>query len=301
MRIIITGKDGQLGFELCRAMTPLGQTVALGRAEMDLAKPEQVVGVIRDLRPDLIVNAAAYTQVDHAEDEGAVAQAINARAPEILAEEAKRIGARLIHYSTDYVFDGLKRHPYEESDATCPINRYGQSKLAGEQAIVAVGGSHLILRTSWIYGARGKNFMLTILSLAKQRKELRIVNDQFGVPNWSRAIAETTRRIVAKWNSRSHESVAEVSGIFHLSAVGETNWFEFARAIVKEHRRIGGKQAGDRLALERIVPIVSSDYPTAATRPGYSVLSGLKLSRVFAVESGDWRDHLTLAIQDFQA
>lgn len=298
MRIAITGKDGQLGWELCRTLAPLGEILALGRSELDLAKPDQAAGVVRDLRPDLIVNAAAYTQVDKAEEESAVAQAINARAPGVLAEEAKRIGARLIHYSTDYVFDGLKRHPYEESDATLPINCYGRSKLAGEQAVAAVGGSHLILRTSWIYGARGRNFMRTILSLARQHKELRVVSDQLGVPNWSRTIAETTRRVVARWNSRSRESAAEVSGVFHLSAVGETNWFEFARAIVDEHRRIGGKQASDRIALERIVPIASSEYPTVAKRPGYSVLSSRRLSEVFAVECSDWREQLSLALQD---
>ncbi|HEY2663526.1 MAG TPA: dTDP-4-dehydrorhamnose reductase [Candidatus Binataceae bacterium] len=301
MRIAITGKDGQLGWELCRAMAPLGETIAFSRAELDLAKPDKVRGVVRDLRPDLIVNAAAYTQVDKAEEEVALAEAINALAPGILAEEAKRLGARLIHYSTDYVFDGLKRHPYQETDASLPINYYGRSKLAGEQAVAAVGGSHLILRTSWIYGARGRNFMLTILNLAHQRQELRVVSDQLGVPNWSRAIAETTGRIAARWNSRTRESVAEVSGVFHLSAVGETNWFEFARTIIDEHRRIGGKQASAHLALERIVPITTSEYPTAAARPRYSVLSSRKLSEVFAIEPGDWREQLALALQDSSA
>jgi dTDP-4-dehydrorhamnose reductase len=298
MRIAITGRQGQLGWELCHAMAPLGEITALGRAEMDLAEPDQIRRVVRDLRPDLIVNAGAYTQVDKAEAEGELTDAINAVAPGVLGEEAKRIGARLVHYSTDYVFDGLKQHPYEESDAPAPINRYGRSKLAGERAIVASGCLHLILRTAWVYGSRGRNFMLTILKLGREREELSVVIDQLGVPNWSRGIAETTRQMMSTWNSRQPGSIRDLSGIFHLSAAGPTSWLEFARAIVDEHQRAPWRRTEDRLLLKRIVPIASSQYPTAAARPRYSVLSGRKLREVFGIEPADWREQLKLALKD---
>lgn len=274
--ILVTGANGQLGFELARLFAPVGDVVAADRAQLDLADADAVIAVVGAAKPDLIVNAGAYTAVDLAEKEADRAAAVNARAPGILAEEAKRIGAVLIHYSTDYVFDGARTTPYPESAPTAPLNVYGATKLDGERAIGAAGGHALILRTSWVYGRRGRNFLLTIRRLAAERDELRIVADQIGVPNWCRTLAEATVRIVGA----NPAALAERSGLYHLSATGAASWYDFARAIV-----------GD-VATPRIVPIATADYPLPARRPGYGVLDTSRFEATFGFALPDWRDAL---------
>ena len=238
--ILLTGKTGQVGSELLLLLPKLGEVVAPGRQELDLFNPQSIQRVVRGIRPELIINAAAHTAVDAAETREAEARAINADAPRVLAEEAKKIGAALVHYSTDYVFDGSKTAPYEETDSPAPINVYGETKLAGEQAIRALGVPHLILRTAWIYGPRGRNFLLTILRLATEREELRVIRDRFGSPTWSRDIALATLKILAQLishNDSPANALSPVSGTYHLTAAGETTWFDFASAILDEAAR----------------------------------------------------------------
>jgi dTDP-4-dehydrorhamnose reductase len=232
---------------------------------------------MRALKPALVVNAAAYTAVDRAESEREAAFAINARAPGVLAEEAKRLDAVLIHYSTDYVFDGEARSPYVEDDPVAPLSVYGESKLEGERAIAASGATALVFRTSWVYGRRGRNFLLTMQRLAAERDELRVVDDQTGVPNWSRTLAQATGRVVAM----GLPAVAERAGLYHLSSTGQATWFEFARAIV-----------GD-VARPRITPIATRDYPTPARRPRYGVLGTAKFRHAFGFSLPAWRHALT--------
>ncbi len=286
-RILLTGKTGQVGYELQRSLQGLGEIIALDRTQMDLANLAQVRAVIRDIKPDLIVNPAAYTAVDKAETEADLALRINAEAPEVIAQEAKKIGAALIHYSTDYVFDGMKSTPYVEDDPTCPINVYGKSKLAGEQAIQAAGIPHLILRTSWVYGMRGKNFLLTVLRLAQERDELRIVADQYGAPTWCRTIADTTAHIVAQFagsGASLQERVQERSGLYHLTAQGRTTWYDFTKAII-EHESVSKKPL--------VTPIATQDYPLPAPRPGNSILSSERLISTFC-DLPDWKNALRL-------
>ena len=273
---LVTGANGQLGFELARLLPLLGDVVAADRSRLDLADADAVVAAVRGSRPDVIVNAGAYTAVDLAEKEPDRAAAVNVRAPGILAEEAKRIGAVLIHYSTDYVFDGARTSPYPESAATAPLNVYGATKLDGERAIGAVGGAALVFRTSWVYGLRGKNFLLTIRRLAAERDELRIVADQIGVPNWCRALAEATVRIAGAGPA----PLAERAGLYHLSATGAASWHDFARAIV-----------GDAVT-PRIVPIATAEYPLPARRPAYGVLDTARFESTFGFALPDWRDVL---------
>jgi len=286
--LMLTGKNGQVGWELQRALAPLGEVVALDRTQLDLANPSQIRERVREIKPGLIVNAAAYTAVDRAEAEPEPAMAVNGIAPGILAEEAKRIGAAIVHYSTDYVFDGAKATPYTEDDTPNPLNVYGRTKLAGEQAIRAVGAPHLILRTSWVYGMRGKNFLLTILRLAREREELKIVDDQIGSPTWSRAIAAATARIL----SAGRLSTADASGIYHLTASGGTTWHGFAKAIL----------ALDPHPTEQVCknlkPIPTAAYPTPARRPAYSVLSNDKLKAAFGVALPGWEQGLKSALSD---
>jgi dTDP-4-dehydrorhamnose reductase len=272
--ILVTGAAGQLGFELVRALAPHGDVVATDRATLDLANADAIVAAVRGARPDLIVNAGAYTEVDRAEEERAKAHAVNAVAPGVLAEEARRLGAVLVHYSTDYVFDGARTSPYPEDAPTGPLNVYGATKLAGEDAIAAVGAHSLVLRTSWVYGTRGRNFLLTIRRLASGRDELRIVADQRGVPNWSRVLAEATARIVAGGLA----ALAERSGLYHLSSTGDASWHDFAKAIVGD----SGKP--------RVVPITTAEYPLPARRPPYGVLGTSKFEATFGFALPDWRD-----------
>lgn len=274
MKILVTGKSGQVGYELERSLQGLGEIIALDRSQMDLSDLIQVRNVIREIKPDLIVNPAAYTAVDKAETEVELAMRVNGEAPGLMAEEAKKLGAAIIHYSTDYVFDGTKASPYVESDPTCPINVYGASKLAGEQAIQATGVPHLILRTSWVYGMRGKNFLLTVLRLAQDRDQLRIVGDQHGAPTWCRTISDTTAHIVAQAASASHSQDwwREKSGLYHLTAQGQTTWAGFTEAIL----------ANAVLPKKPTVTAISTqEYPLPAKRPGNSVISCEKLINAF--------------------
>ncbi|MCL0085108.1 dTDP-4-dehydrorhamnose reductase [Thermodesulfovibrionales bacterium] len=287
-QIMLTGKNGQVGWELQRTLTPLGEVVALDRQRLDLADPDQIRARVREIKPSLIVNAAAYTAVDRAEEEPELATAVNGTAPGILAEEAKHLNAAIIHYSTDYVFDGTKTTPYTEEDAPNPINVYGKTKLAGEQAVQAVGVPHLILRTSWIYGLRGKNFLLTILRLAREREELKIVNDQIGAPTWSRTIAEVTAEILKANTS----SVMDSSGIYHLTASGSTSWYGFAKAILK----LDSDRAEQ--VCRQLKPILTAEYPTPARRPTHSVLSNAKLKAAFGIALPDWEQSLKLTLRE---
>jgi dTDP-4-dehydrorhamnose reductase len=297
---LLTGKDGQLGRELSKSLGSFGEVVALNRFQMDLSKPKEIRRAIREHRPQLIVNAAAYTAVDQAESDEAAARAINSDAPELMAEESNRIGAVLIHYSTDYVFDGSKTTPYLEDDPTNPLNAYGRTKLAGEQAIQNSGVAHLIFRTSWVYGREGKNFLRTILRLATQRAELKIVRDQIGAPTCSRDIALATAEILALIYAPKKDAQAfpGVTGIYHMTAVGQTNWHDFAEAILAEaggsHRDEWFDAATNHqpLITRRLIPIVTADFPVAARRPAYSVLSNDRLTKVFGIRLQDWRIQL---------
>ncbi|MES3025501.1 MAG: dTDP-4-dehydrorhamnose reductase [Pseudomonadota bacterium] len=292
MKILVTGRSGQVGYELERSLQGLGEVVALDRSQMDLADLDQVREVIRALKPGLIVNPAAYTAVDKAESEPELALRVNAHAPAVMAEEARALGAAMIHYSTDYVFDGTKATPYTEDDPTAPINVYGATKLAGEQAIQAAGIDHLILRTSWVYGARGKNFLLTMLRLAAEREELRIVADQHGAPTWCRTIADTTAHIVAQSLARAGSGGAPDarawwhanSGLYHLTAQGQTTWHGFTEAILA-HPSVARKP--------RLVPIGAADYPVPARRPERSVMSCERLVAAFCGLPA-WDDALRL-------
>jgi dTDP-4-dehydrorhamnose reductase len=301
-RILLIGKNGQIGAELAMVLPALGEVIALDRRQLDLSKPDAIRETIRDLRPALIVNAAAYTAVDQAEKQEAVAQTLNADAPALIAREAKKIGAGVVHFSTDYVFDGLKTSPYQEDDPPNPTNVYGRTKLAGEQGIRDAEVPHLILRTSWVYATRGRNFLLTILRLATQREELRIVDDQYGAPTWCRGIAEATTSILERQVQKQADEpwVTEVSGTYHMTAAGVTTWCGFARAILEEASLefpwvktvTNGLPFRGRL----IVPITTADYPTPAHRPAYSVLSNSRLNRVFGLELSNWRAQLRTAM-----
>jgi dTDP-4-dehydrorhamnose reductase len=303
-KILLTGKNGQLGADLQHVLPQLGDVVATDRQELDLARPDEIHRVIREVRPALIVNAAAYTAVDQAERDEAAARAINSEAPAVIADEAKNIGAALIHYSTDYVFDGSKNFPYDEYDLPNPINVYGETKLAGEQAIRNSGVEHLIFRTAWVYSTRGRNFLLTVLRLATQCEELKIVHDQIGAPTWSREIATATAKVLEQIYNRTDRTAAwsERSGTYHMTAGGETNWHEFTEAILEEAARASDSAAwfraatnGKELLTRRVIPITAFDYPTPARRPAYSVLSNSKLNRVFGIQPPDWRKQLKLA------
>ena len=276
MRILLTGKNGQVGWELARTLASLGEVLAPERSSLDLAVPDQIVSAVRSVRPDVVINAAAYTAVDQAESEPDRAHAINATAAGILAEEAKRAGALCIHYSTDYVFDGSKPSPYVEEDEPHPLNAYGHSKLAGERAIRGVNGPHLILRTSWVYAARGKNFLLTIRRLLRERSELRVVSDQIGAPNSASMLAEVTAELLRR---HGVSSLGDARGVYHLSASGFTSWHGFATEIARLEKRD---------APVRIVAVASSEYPSAARRPANSRLSTEKLSRQFGIALPSW-------------
>jgi dTDP-4-dehydrorhamnose reductase len=285
MKIVLTGASGQVGYELERSLQALGDLVVLDRAQMDLANLNQVRSVLRAVRPDLIVNPAAYTAVDLAESQPELAYRINADAPALMAAEAKLLGAAMVHYSTDYVFDGSKPGPYLETDPTNPINVYGKSKLAGEQAIAAAGIDHLILRTSWVYGKRGKNFLLTMLRLAAERDQLSVVADQFGAPTWSRTIADTTATILVQAMLGKAAWWQRHSGIYHLSCQGRTSWCGFTEAIIE--------QAGLECEL---LPIPGSQYPSPARRPGNSVMCSDKLIERFCALP-DWEQALKLCLK----
>jgi dTDP-4-dehydrorhamnose reductase len=261
--------------------------VAPPRAELDLAYPADVREAVRVMRPGLVVNCAAYTDVEGAEDDAELARLLNAEAPGVLAEEAARIGAVMIHLSTDYVFDGAKRTPYTEDDPAAPLNVYGRTKREGERAVEAAGGSHLVLRTGWVYGFRGRNFLRTILRLATEREELRVVADQAGAPTWSRLVAEGVTAVIAAVAGGGAAREGGPWGTYHLSAGGVTTWCGFAEAILAACPPAGGSP--------RIVPVSSAEFGSRARRPAYSVLDGGRIDAAFGVRLPHWRDQLALA------
>jgi dTDP-4-dehydrorhamnose reductase len=293
MKILLTGATGQVGWELARTLLPLGDVIAVNREQADLANLKSLRTIIQQHKPDVIVNPAAYTAVDKAETERELAFLINGEAPGVLAEEAKKIGALLVHFSTDYVFDGSKSAAYTEDDDTNPINVYGQSKLAGEQAIQSVAGDHFILRTSWVYASRGNNFLKTILRLAAEREELKIVADQIGAPTWARLIAETTAQIVKQALSEKQNNSFK-SGIYNLTSSGETSWHGFAEKI------IGIIRAENKISLKNRVihPIPTTDYPLPAKRPANSRLSTARLEQRFGLTMPTWDNSLRLCMEE---
>jgi dTDP-4-dehydrorhamnose reductase len=268
--ILLIGNQGQIAWELQVTLATLGKVTVLGSQDLDLNDPDLIVASVRSIQPQIIVNAAAYTAVDKAESEPELCMSINGKAPGILAELARESQSLLVHYSTDYVFDGQKNSPHVETDLTNPLSVYGASKLAGEQAIIEVDCPHLILRTTWVYGNRGKNFLLTILRLAAEKSELKIVADQIGAPTWSRSIAEATAQIVAQ----CRQDRSNVKGLYHLSAAGSTSWHGFASEIVSQYRALYPEK---NLAIENILPIPASEYPTPAQRPANSMLDNSKI------------------------
>ena len=282
MRILLLGQYGQVSQELQRALHGTGELTVLGRDQLDLAQPELIRQHVQRLRPELIINAAAHTAVDQAESEPELAFAINATAPGTLAEAAADLGAALIHYSTDYVFDGSYTEPYRESDSTNPLSIYGHSKLAGEQAIQAVGGMHLILRTSWVYSQHGKNFLLTMQRLLQERESLSVVDDQIGAPTWAGTIAQTTAQLIEQWRSGQ----AGPWGVYHLTAQGETSWCGFA-SVIAAYLRSQGK------SVATLQPIPSSDYPTPAQRPLNSRLNCNRLQQDWQVQLPTWQQALS--------
>jgi len=285
MKILLTGCAGQLGRELKRSLACLGEVIACDRSQLDLARADPLRAALRSIAPAVIINAAAYTAVDKAEAEPGLADTINSLAPGILAEEARRLDALLIHYSTDYVFDGSKATAYTEGDAPAPLSAYGRSKLGGERAIAAAGGRHLIFRTSWVYGLHGANFMKTMLRLARERNELRVVGDQVGAPTWTRHLADATSHVLAR------KDIPD--GLYHLAAAGETSWHGYAEAIFGEALRAG--------LLENI-PVVnriaSADFPLPAARPANSRLDCSRFRRDFGLALPDWRTGLIDCLAD---
>lgn len=294
-RILLIGANGQVAWELQRSLGTLGEVVTAHRNSatlpLDLAAPETIASLVDKARPDLIVNAAAYTAVDKAESEADLAVRINADAVGELGTAAARHDAPVIHYSTDYVFDGSAQTPYTEHVPAFPQTVYGESKLKGEQLLAASGTPHLIFRTSWVYGSRGHNFLLTMRRLAHQRPELRVVADQFGAPTWSRHIAEATGQIVAQLGV-DRSAWTDAAGIYHLSAEGQCSWFEFASYIVDQLRGRGSAVA------ENVLPITTADYPTPATRPAFSVLDSRKLQDAFGVRVPHWQVGADLVLNE---
>jgi dTDP-4-dehydrorhamnose reductase len=280
-RILLTGAAGQLGRELAALLPACGTLIACDRAALDLADAAAVARVVRGTAPQFIVNAAAYTAVDRAETERELAFAINERAPGVLAAEARSLGAVLIHYSTDYVFDGARSVPYDEDAHAAPLNVYGASKLAGERAIAASGARALTLRTSWVYARHGQNFLRTMQRLATQRDELRVVADQTGVPNWARAIARATATLIG----RGSDYLAERAALYHLSASGSTTWYGFARMILRDQA-------------VRVTPIATAEYPTPARRPAYGVLDSSRFARTFGFALPDWETLLQQCLRE---
>jgi dTDP-4-dehydrorhamnose reductase len=289
LRILITGGTGQIGQELVRELAPLGNVVAPDRTVLDMTSPESIRTVMRQNRPALVVNAAAYTAVDRAESEPELCRRVNADAVRVLAEEAQRVGAAMVHYSTDYVFDGTKTAPYVETDEPRPLNVYGRSKLAGEQILAESGLPYLVLRTSWVYGRRRENFVLTMLRLAREREELRVVADQRGAPTWSQTSAVGARRAI-EWLLSTNQPLSlamrAVSGIYHLSARGSASWYEFAVAVLE---RDPGRA---RQRVKRIIPITTGEYSAKAPRPANSRLNVTKIRSVFGIETEPWQYEL---------
>jgi dTDP-4-dehydrorhamnose reductase len=282
-KILILGKNGQVGWELCRTLAPLGDIISTDYPAIDFTDADSLRRWIRDTSPQIIVNAAAYTAVDKAEAEPDLCHKINAEAPGILAEESQRLGAWLVHYSTDYVFNGTQASPYTENDVPNPLGVYGKTKLAGDRAIQETGVHYLIFRLCWVYGARGQNFMRTIQRLAAEREQLRVVNDQTGCPTWSRLIAEATALALVQVLQATDRPA--LHGLYHLCASGHTSWHGFAKKILEQ---IPVNQCRCR----EVVPITTAEYPTAAKRPAYSVMSCAKLQRTFGLRLPEWQESL---------
>jgi dTDP-4-dehydrorhamnose reductase len=292
-RILLIGSNGQVGQELQRTLAPLGEVIGVGREKLDLSQPPSIRQAISEASPNVIVNAAAYTAVDKAETETELAHSINAIAPQIMAEEAQRLGAALFHISTDYVFDGQKSTPYTEDDATNPIGAYGKSKLLGEEGIRKMGARHIILRTAWVYGTKGKsNFVRTMLRLFAERDEVRVVADQVGTPTWASDIADACAVLLPQLSPEGEQS--PLTGIYHFTNSGVASWYDFAVAIFEE-----AKQLGFPIRVQRIVPITTPEYPTPAQRPAYSVLSGKKVSAALGTHPPYWRDGLRQMLREF--
>jgi dTDP-4-dehydrorhamnose reductase len=287
-KILLFGKVGQVGWELRRTLAPMCELTCVDFPDVDFTKPESIVAQIRAASPQIIINAAAYTAVDKAETETALALKINADAPGVMAVEAKKLGATLVHYSTDYVFDGSKTQPYTEDDAPDPLGAYGRTKLAGDEAVRQSGCNHLIFRLCWVYGPRGANFMLTMQRLAREREKLRVVADQLGCPTTSRMIAETTALALRQADTPARS--ATVSGTYHLCSSGHTSWHGFASAI------IGAMPETERKCRE-VEAITTAEYPLPSKRPAYSVMSCAKLERVFGLRLPDWKHALDLVLE----
>lgn len=293
MKLLLLGKTGQVGWELQRGLAPLGELIALDRHGDrglcgDLADLQGLRNTVRQLQPDVIVNAAAYTAVDKAESEREQAQRINAQAPQLLAEEMHRLGGWLLHYSTDYVFDGSGSAPWQEADTVAPLNHYGQSKLQGEQAIQASGCRHLIFRTSWVYGAHGGNFAKTMLRLARERKQLRVIDDQIGAPTGAELLADVSAHAL-----RSAIGNPALAGVYHLAASGEASWYDYARFVIEQARA-----SGETLAVHSIEAIPTSAYPTPARRPHNSRLDTRKLRERFALHLPHWQDGVSRMLKE---
>ncbi len=290
LRILLIGRSGQLGWELQRCLAPLGEVVTYDYPEIDLAKPASLPALVRGVNPQVIVNAAAYTNVDKAESEAELARQINAISPGVLAEEARRLGAAFIHYSTDYVFDGRKGSPYTESDAPHPLNVYGQTKLEGEQAVQAAGGVYLILRTSWVYSLRQGGFVTKVLQWAREQETLRVVDDQISSPTWARMLAEATALIVAQGRDDPVGYLREKAGLYHLAGSGACSRYEWAQAILE----LDPKKSEQKV--QQLLPAKSSAFPTPAERPLVSVLECGKFEKTFGLRLPEWREALKLAI-----
>ncbi|NTV94520.1 MAG: dTDP-4-dehydrorhamnose reductase [Thiobacillus sp.] len=297
-RILVLGGDGQVAWELRRTLATLGEVIAVGRRTepygVDFLRPETIAPLVEAVRPDWIVNAAAYTAVDKAEQEPEAAAAVNAVGPGLLAEAAGRVGAQLVHYSTDYVFDGTASAAYREDDMANPQGVYGRTKLDGEEAIAKTGCDWLILRTAWVYGARGGNFMRTMRRLAREREELRVVADQVGAPTWSRHIAEATAQVLAQLGD-DRAAWHRACGVYHLTSAGTATWHAFASAIV-EHQR-----THEDIPCRQVSAIATTDYPTPAQRPAWSVLDNGKLAATFGIHLPDWRDALAQVQEELDA
>ena len=307
MKILLLGANGQVGFELARALAPLGELHAAARERtasshfatplvVDLAAPESIAAALDAVAPDVVVNAAAYTAVDRAEDEADRAERINHHAPAQLGAWARSTQALIVHYSTDYVFDGRGVRPYREDDATAPLGVYGRSKLGGENALRESGCAHLILRTAWVYAARGGNFLRTMLRLAGERDSLRVVNDQRGAPTTARLIADATAQVLGRWSVFEGERRRGALGTYHLCAAGECSWHEFARAIFAE-----AFAAGLLARAPDVAPIASAEYPTRAQRPAYSVLDTAKIRATFGIHLPPWRAGLDAVVAELAA
>ena len=290
MQILLLGINGQLGWELRRALATLGQVTALDYPQIDLTRPEQARTVIKRIKPQVIINATAYTSVDGAESEAEVALAINRDAPGIIAEEAKLLGAAFIHYSTDYVYDGTKSEPYVETDLPNPVNAYGQSKLAGEHEITQIGGTYLILRTSWLYSLRGETFVNKVLKWSRQYETLRIVEDQVGSPTWCRMLAEATAQVIAMGSKNIVDWLTAHSGLYHLAGDGYASRYEWAQEILKYD------PSPQEQIVEQLLPSLTSEFPTPARRPLFSALDCTRFYQTFGLRLPDWRDALRLAL-----